>query len=138
MPSPESFMSENEHKWQGLIAAGKEACQHHNLSLAEKYFLDAMHLAEELPGFQENLEESVNTLAVFYYAYGFYEKAEPYWDRGLSFLEMKCGPASREVGTYIYNMAEGIYRPQGKVEKADGLRKQAIEICGEGFFKKNL
>jgi tetratricopeptide (TPR) repeat protein len=121
-------------RWGELVGAGKEAARRGEFDLAQNSFLEALHLAEGEPEFERRLEDSLHSLALFYYSFERYAEAEPYWQRGLSCIEGRCGAASREAGTYLYNMAEMIYRPQGKHSVADELRRRAESICGPGFF----
>ena len=117
-----------------MIEAGREAARRSEFDLARHHFERALRVAEEVPGFEGRLESSLNTLALFYYILDRFAEAEPYWQRGLVCIESKCGGTSREAGTYMYNMAEMIYRPQGKHAVADELRRRAESICGPGFF----
>lgn len=127
-------MGEKINEWNELTQDGREAFSQSRFDIAEQKFLAALHLAEELPAYQEQLEDSIQMLAFFYWAMERYSEAEPYWIRGLSFVKSRCGAMSREAGTYTYNIAEMIYRPQGKIEEADNFYRRAEVICGVGFF----
>ncbi|MDQ3820274.1 MAG: tetratricopeptide repeat protein [Acidobacteriota bacterium] len=129
-------MGKQLSKWEGLVTEGRTAFSQDNFALAEERFLEALRIAEGAPEQKQALESSLSLLAFFYCLRGRYQEAEGYWLRWLELLEQTYNHEAREVGTFIYNMAEWVYRPWGKDAEADRLRQRAEVICGEGFFRR--
>jgi tetratricopeptide (TPR) repeat protein len=71
--------------------------------------------------------QSLNDLAVVYYAQGRYAEAEPLYQRALAIYERALGPDHFDVATILNNLAE-FYRAQGRYSEAEPLLQRALAI----------
>jgi len=71
--------------------------------------------------------QSLNYLALLYYAQGDYAKAEPLYKRSLAIWEKALGPDHPNVATSLNNLAE-LYRAQGDYAKAEPLYMRSLAI----------
>ena len=92
--------SNEEKRWEGLIADGETAYQAGRYAEAEKLFLAALKEAEEFGEQDPRLATSLNNLAELYYARGKYTEAEPLFQRALAILEKAMRAAVPEPNDF--------------------------------------
>lgn len=96
-------------------------------SASEQELLDTLQVAEQSRDIVA-IEQAVSRLAVFYTAAERFANAAPYWRQGALLVEQTTAPDSRELATYLHNMAAFCLVPGGLVEQARSafMRAQAI------------
>ncbi len=116
--------------WDGLIGAGREALKVNAFSDAERYFEEALELAERFPPGDPRLGRSLNNLAALYYKQEDYDRAEPLMRRSLAVLEEALGPSNADVAQTQKNLA-AIYYLQGNLADAEPLLQASLETLEE-------
>ena len=111
--------------WDGLINAGREALRQNAFSEAERYFEDALELAENFPQGDPRLGRSLNNLAALYYKQEDYDRAEPLMRRSLAVLEETLGPDDADVAQTKKNLA-AIYYLQENFTDAEPLLIESL------------
>ena len=76
------------------------------------------------------MAQTLNSLALLYYAQGKYEQAEPLLKRALTIRKKQFGPEHLNTATTLNNLA-ALYYSQGKYEQAEPLLKRALTILEE-------
>ena len=94
---------------------------------SEQELLDALQVAEQ-SGEIVAIEQAVSRLSLFYTAAERFADAAPYWQKGALLVEQTTAPDSRELATYLHNMAASCLVPGGMIEQARStfVRAQAI------------
>ena len=119
--------SNEEKRWEGLIAAGETAYQAGRYAEAEKLFLAALKEAEEFGGQAPRLAVSLYNLAVVYRDLGSYAEAEPLFQRALLNFEKALGPEHPDLATTLESYASLLRRMHRDAE-AERLRARAKAI----------
>lgn len=122
--APGSLLAQST-AWDGLINAGREALQQNAFSEAERYFEDALELAEKFPQGDSRLGRSLNNLAALYYKQEDYDRAEPLMRRSLAVLEESLGSDNADVAQTKKNLA-AIYYLQENFADAEPLLKESL------------
>ncbi|MBI4748569.1 MAG: CHAT domain-containing protein [Acidobacteria bacterium] len=78
------------------------------------------------------VEESLNTLALFYHAKGQYQQAEPVYRRALAICEKALGPDHPQMATILNNLAR-LYQEKGDYQQAEPLYRRSLAIYEKAF-----
>jgi hypothetical protein len=98
----------------------------------EQRLLDALAVAEET-GDIAVIECAVNGLALYYLATDNVLAAVPFWRRGADLIEMSTAPDSRELATYLHNMAALCLIPAGLREEAEAMLQKSKQLYNLHF-----
>ncbi len=124
--------SNEEKRWEGLIAAGETAYQAGRYAEAEKLFLAALKEAEEFGEQDPRLATSLNNLACLYAEQGKFAQAALLLRRALAIREKALGPEHPDLATDLNNLAL-LYYVHGKYAQAEPLYRRALAIQGKAL-----
>ncbi len=129
-----SYLNQPE-TWESYNEKGLYAFQGAHYVAAEKYFVQALELAETFPLNDRRRYFSLYQLAEVYRIRSKFIEAEPLLKRILEIDKKELGPEHTNVALGLNNLASN-YRMRGKYEEAENLLKQALQILerslGEG------
>lgn len=95
---------------------------------AEPLFTQALELFKKLFGSEHpNIAQSMNNLALIYYAQGRYDEAEPLYKRALELRKKLLSLEHPDVALTMNNLS-ALYYAQGRYEEAEPLFKQALAM----------
>jgi tetratricopeptide (TPR) repeat protein len=98
----------------------------------ETELLEALQKAEQTQdGF--SIDKAVNLLALYYVVTEQFSAAIPFWRRGAEFLAASTAPDSRELATYLHNMAFYCLIPAGMRDEAYAVLTKARELYQRHF-----
>ncbi len=118
--------SDQETRWDSIMADAVKAYQQADYAQAEKLLLAALKEAEKFGNQDPRLATSLNNLAELYRAQGNYEQAEPLHQRALAIWEKALGPEHLDVGASLNNLA-GLYHAQGNYAEAEKFFRAALK-----------
>src|SRR6266851_9473218 len=98
----------------------------------ELELLNALQSAEK-SGKATPIEGAVSKLALYYVATNQFLAAVPFWRRGASLLARSTAPDSRELATYLHNMAADCLIPAGLYDAARVTLLRVKEIYAHHF-----
>ena len=96
----------------------------HSSVKTEHELLEVLQVAERRAD-RPAIENAVNELALFYCATDQFSAGAKFWRRGAELLAESTAPDSRELGTYLFNMALMCLIPAGLREEAQTILKRA-------------
>ena len=91
--------------WEKSMASAYEAYQTSRFAEAEKFFLSALHAAEDFGPEDPRLATTLDNLGEIHRTQGKYAKAEPYYKRSASILEKALGPEHPDLAQSLNNLA---------------------------------
>jgi hypothetical protein len=101
-------------------------------SNSEQELLGALHKAEESAD-SGSIVNALGSLSLYYVSQRRYTTALPYWRRQAELVEQTTAGDSRELGTFLHNMAAMCLIPAGLVGEARVVLLRAKEIYGFHF-----
>ncbi len=123
--------------WESHNKKGVSAFQASRYVEAEKYFIQALELAEKPPLNYDRLHFSLYQLAEIYRIQSKLIEAELILKRTLAINEKKLGPKHPNVALGLNNLASN-YRERGRYEEAEVLLKKALKILEESLGKEHV
>jgi len=94
---------------------------------SEQQRLDSLRAAET-SGDASSLEGALGKVASYYVVQRAYAIAAPYWQRQAMLLEQMTASDSRELGTFLHNMAALCLIPAGQFAEARAALVRAKEV----------
>lgn len=101
-------------------------------STKEQELLNALEAAEQ-SGDVVRIEHALGELSLYYVVHERFADAAPYWRRQVLLLEQTTSANSRELGTFLHNMAATCLIPSGLVDEARAALLRAKEIYSVHF-----
>ena len=126
-PKVAPFYSQVGIAYVDRLRNGKSVDREQEVIKAEEVLKKAIGLQSEP---STVLADSLNNLALLYYAQGRYEEAELLYQQALQLKQELLGDRHPDVATSFNNLAE-LYRAQGRYEEAEQLFRQALQLRQE-------
>jgi len=126
-----SYLKETEG-WESLNQKGVTAFKESRYAEAEKYFVQAVDLAEKFSEKDLRINFSLNQLAEIYRIQSKYNKAEQVLRKLLDVYKKQLGTEHVNVALTLNNLAVN-FRMQKKYEEAETALKEAIQILGKSL-----
>jgi hypothetical protein len=101
-------------------------------STNEQELLDALRAAER-SGDAVSIERALGRVSLYYVAHQHFATAAPFWRKQALLVEQTTDADSRELGTFLHNMAAMCLIPAGLVAEARATLLRAKEIYALHF-----